>query len=365
MDRVLEQHPVRIEQPELLELVGGGCERAYNGLMRTLHDSPIDIPPHVEAWVDAAAAHPAVRSVILYGSRSIGRHREDSDWDIALVTDEGERPDVARLDECWMLSPKHGVTVLSESDMLARKATYASLPSEVALGVVLKGQNYTVEDDLMARRLVGTNTPEARSVYIALTEHMWKFLREEITNVGKCRRSEYKTAATGFGGASADAAERAVKLATLSLGLPFQASHSVHELAQDLPDEWRERLETLNGDTDRLHAANYGERLLREHEIRTVCERTERRLHLTLDLVADLAKMRNPLDSADSRDVLRRMAETDPEVGLMRELCSDVAPELVGRFSIVRESCIKRFAHDSADLRGISATAASSGTASG
>lgn len=240
----------------------------YNPAMRTIQDTNIDIPPHVNAWVKAAAAHPTVRSVILYGSRSIARHREDSDWDIALITDEGKCPDLVRTGEDWM-SPKHGIAVLSESDMLARKATYASFPSEVALGVVLKGRNYEVEDDLMARRLVGTNTPEARSVYIALTEHMWKFLREEITNVGKCRQSEYTTAATGFGGASADAAERAVKLVTLSLGLPFQVSHNVHELAQDLPHLWRERIQALNGDTAVLHAANYGEHLLQEHEFRT------------------------------------------------------------------------------------------------
>ena len=155
-------------------------------------------------------------------------------------------------------------------------------------------------------------------------------------------------AATGFGGASADAAEWAVKLVALSLGLPFQASHSVQELAQDLHAEWRERLEALNGDTDRLHAVNYGERMLREEEIQDVCEETERRLHLTLDLVADLAKMRTPLNNADSRDLIRRLAETDPEVRLMRELCSDVAPELVGKFTNVREICIMRFAHDSA-----------------
>lgn len=316
--------------------------------MRMIHDTSIAIPSQVDSLVQAASAHPAVRSVILYGSRAVGSHREDSDWDIAIVTEKGEHPALSLLADAWTLSPDHGVTVLSESDMLARKGVYASLPSEVALGVVLKGRNYDVEDDFVAgKRLVGTNTREARSTYIGLTEHLWKFLREDIVNVANCERSEYTTAATGLGGASADAAERAVKLVTLSCGLPFQASHNVHELAQDLSDEWRRRIEALNGDTFKLHKANYGEVVLQDDEIRVACEQTKRRLHLTLDVVADLPKMRTPLNSDDAKDLHRRLLEAAPEVRLMRDLCVDVVPDLVGRFTAVRDSCIERLLRDS------------------
>ncbi len=316
--------------------------------MRTVRDIDIDIPPHVGAWLDAAAAHPAVRSVILYGSRSIGRHRENSDWDIALVTDQGEQP-VALMEDQWKMSAKHGIAVLSESDFLASRDVYASLPSEVALGVVLRGRDYPFEEEHMARkRLVGSSTQEARSTYIGLTEHLWKFLQEDIQNVSNCKQSEYTRAVVGLGGASADAAERAVKLVTLSLGLPFQATHDLRTLAQDLPREWRERVEALNGDTDVLHQANYGERMLEQDEIRDVCEQTERRLHLTLDVVALLPKMATPLRKADCKDLLRHMTETDPYIRTMRELCADVVPDLLAKFVATRDECMERFLRDSA-----------------
>ena len=315
--------------------------------MRTIQDVNIDIPPHVGAWLDAAADHPAVRSIILYGSRSIGRHREHSDWDIALITDDGERP-AALMEHQWQMSPKHGITVLSESDMLAKKDVYASLPSEVALGVVLYGRNYEHEEEVMAKkRLVGASTPEARSTYIGLTEHMWKFLREEIQNVSDCRQSSYTIAVVGLGGASANAAERAAKLVTLSLGRPFQAIHDVRELAQDLPPKWPERIEALNGDTDMLHKANYGEYRLKQDEIQDVCEQTERRLRLTLDAIACLPKMMTPLNKADYEDLLRHMTKDDPYVRTMRGLCADVVPDLVEKFVATRDECMAHFQRDS------------------
>lgn len=52
--------------------------------MRMIHDTSIAIPSQVDSLVQAASAHPAVRSVILYGSRAVGSHREDSDWDLCV-----------------------------------------------------------------------------------------------------------------------------------------------------------------------------------------------------------------------------------------------------------------------------------------
>ena len=56
--------------------------------MRTLQDTPIDIPPHIGDLVDVAAANPAVRSVVLYG----GSHHPHSHWDVALVTKASAGP---------------------------------------------------------------------------------------------------------------------------------------------------------------------------------------------------------------------------------------------------------------------------------
>ena len=110
--------------------------------MRILQDSPIDIPFRVDRLAAVAIADPAVRSVVLYGSRSIGKEHAGSDWDIALVTDGKWQPSKDIVDAGWDLSPKHGITVLSEEDMLAKMDVYASLASEIVHGVVLRGINY-------------------------------------------------------------------------------------------------------------------------------------------------------------------------------------------------------------------------------
>lgn len=315
--------------------------------MRTLQDHPIHMPPQLGELVDAAAADPAVRSVVLYGSRSIGKERPASDWDIALVTDGASRPAKAIMDAGWRLSPKHGLTVVSEKDMLAKKDVYASLPSEICLGVVLRGVNYELEDHVAAsRRTFGNNTTEARASYVGMMESMWEFLRQDMMRINRCKRAEHAVVPTGLGSGSADAAERAVKLATLAHGLPFQASHDVHELAERLPDEWRKRLEALNGDTKLLHQATYALLDLDEAEARQVCEATERRMRLTLDVVDDLLHMPMPLTAADASRLRTLLAnpDTTTEVDFMLKQCSAASPELVAQFEAVRDRWIERLA---------------------
>ena len=318
--------------------------------MRTLQDTPIDIPPHIGELVDAAVADPAVRSVVLYGSRSVGSHHAHSDWDVALVTKAGVSPAAPVIDDGWALSDKHGYTVLDEDDFLAKMNTYASLASEVALGVVLRGDNYKHrEPHMAAKRTFGATTEEARATYIGLMAHMWKFLREDIMNVHGCRRSNYTLAPPGLDGASADAAERAVKLVTLSLGYPFQASHDVHVLAEALPADWRERLEALNGDTKALHEANYGLHLLEGEEIQPACEQTARRLRLTLEVAACLCTMKSPLSASDARRLHASLTteEATKDVATMVDVCADELPDLVDQFVSVRDSWLERLARAS------------------
>ena len=319
--------------------------------MRTLHETNIDIPPEVGVWIDAAAADPTVRSVILYGSRSTHRYRVDSDWDVALVTAAGQRPCRTVLAGGWELSPKHGFTVLGEDEMLKLKDVYASLPSEVALGVVLRGSNYEVEEAEVARkRTVGADTASARSSYIGLMNELWWHLAREIEHVSECKNSGFTIADPGLGNGSADAAEWAVKLITLALRLPFQTSHSFHELANDLPDDWRERLRELNGNTSKLHAADYGEMPLQEDDIRAACEQSERRLRLTLDVLQDLLSMRSPLTAEDARFLRTRVgASIQRRADVMIEDCSAVVPELTSKFTRVRDGWLNRLARDAAE----------------
>ena len=317
--------------------------------MRTLQDTPIDIPPHIGELVDVAAADPAVRSVVLYGSRSVGSHHAHSDWDVALVTKAGARPSDPVINDGWALSEEHGYTVLDEADFQAKTDTYASLASEVALGVVLRGDDYkNKRRDVATRKTFGTTTKEARNAYVGLMAHLWKFLREEMMNVNECRRSKYASAPPGLGGASADAAERAVKLVTLCLGYPFQASHDVRVLAEALPANWREQLEALNGETKALHEANYGIHILEGEAIQPACEQTARRLRLTLDVVARLCNMESPLNASDARRLHWSLTAegATKDVATMIDVCADELPDLVGQFISARDGWLERLSRD-------------------
>ena len=319
--------------------------------MRTVQETAIHIPPHLERLADVAVADPVVHSVVLYGSRSVGRHRADSDWDVALVTEGGTKPSRTVMGEGWGLSPKHGFTVLSENEMATKKDVYASLASEIALGVVLRGAVYDIEDGSTARRKFGTNTEEARSSYAALLVTMWKFIREDVMNVTVCKKSDYTVSPIGLGGASADAAERVVKLVTLAHGLPFQASRDVHELAEGLPDEWRNRLKALHGETKRLHEADYGMYILTEDEAQELCEDTERRLRLTMDVANDLLGMPTPLIEAGMLRLRAMLANPAAvkEVDLMVDECSTTLPDLVEHFTTVRGDWLARLARTSVE----------------
>ena len=321
----------------------------YDLAMRTIQDTDIVIPPHVDRLADAAAADPAVCSVVLYGSRSIGRYRPWSDWDIAVIVRGSTKPSDAVMSAGWEVAPKHGITVLDEEQMLAEMGVYASLASEIALGVVMRGVNYDVEHCTMAKRLYGTNTAEARSSYIAMMAHVWSLLRADIENVTECRQSQYAVAQPTLGGNSADASERVVKLTTLTLGLPFQATHDIHKLAKDLPNEWRERLKALNGNTEALHIMNYGTRALSKDELRQLCEQTEERLRLTMDVLADLLHEPNPLTPSDASQLCATITSpfVNRKVLAMVDECMDDARDLVQQFTSIRDQWIERLARDS------------------
>ena len=309
-----------------------------------MRDFALETPAAIDAWVRAAAADPVVKSVILFGSRSTGRHRPNSDWDIALVTANGERPSPAVMDGQYDLSEEHGVTVLGEDRLLAEKDTYATLASEVALGVVLEGEVYELARNDMAKRRVGTTTKAAKAAFAGLMEQTWVCLRQEIMDVANCRASDYARAPARLGGNSADAAERVVKMVTLSLGKPFLAVHDIHELADDLPGEWRGRVKALNGNIHRLHMANYGEDRLGEDQIQETCETIAKRLRLTMDVLTVLCEMENPLDAPEASRLLGLL--TDPgaqdDVATMTRRASDPAPELARKFESVRNKWLAK-----------------------
>ena len=328
------------------------CRRgAYDGRVRTASDIHIETPAAMDAWVADAVADPVVRSVILFGSRSIGTHRPDSDWDLALVTSDGEGPGDELLRRGFEFAERHGVVVLSEERMLADKDAYATLASEVALGVVLEGEVYeTLGDEVMARRRVGETTAAARTAFAGLLEQTWKCLHQEIIDVAECRMVDYEYAPTSLGGNSADAAERVAKMVTLSLGFPFLATHDIHELADDLPPKWQAKLKKLNGQVRSLHMANYGKSRPATDGIKEVCDSTVSRLRLVMDVLDDLADMENPLDPFECGRLTKLMASPSAKQRLahVRTLAHEI-PALADAFNETHGKWTDRLHSDSVE----------------
>ncbi len=59
-------------------------------MLRSMGDPvhrPVDIPDSARAAIEMVAAHPAVRAIILFGSRAKGDHDARSDLDVAIEAD--------------------------------------------------------------------------------------------------------------------------------------------------------------------------------------------------------------------------------------------------------------------------------------
>ncbi len=60
-------------------------------------DRPVDIPDSARAAIETVAAHPDVRSIIVFGSRASGDHDPRSDIDVAIEAPSLDRAALARL----------------------------------------------------------------------------------------------------------------------------------------------------------------------------------------------------------------------------------------------------------------------------
>ena len=59
--------------------------------------SPVDIPDSARAAIETVAAHPAVRAIIVFGSRAVGDHDDRSDIDVAIEAPDLDGAALARL----------------------------------------------------------------------------------------------------------------------------------------------------------------------------------------------------------------------------------------------------------------------------
>ena len=223
--------------------------------MQTLDQTNIELPPDVGAWVDRAAAVPCVRSVVLFGSRALGRAREHSDWDIAVIHADDESLPCELLSDSYDFAPKHGASTIAEVRWLEQKDHYATLSNEVvAHGVLLRGINH--QGHFMPPR---QSDPEhAADQFRTMGRSVWRRLTIGITGLAECRLSGFSYADPELAKNAADAVEFIGKLVYLSQGLTFAQTHDLGKISDGLPHEWYEKLVLLNGDLHSDHQAEYG-----------------------------------------------------------------------------------------------------------
>ena len=222
--------------------------------------TPIDIPKwltdYADKWPEAGAS-----AVVLYGSRSCGLARPDSDWDIAVLFD-GEYEIPAQDSVCLpgSVSKHHEVCTLSCSISDIRP----SLVREIARGVVLKGDlNLLIEQsyegdmleidrkDMMIHLYHGYGSilQCIRAVNITWQDGLITETRKTIPLA--------KLGDTISESLSAHAAERIVKALCCALVIPYERTHNVEQLAKEVPVEWQESVLRLNGTTGAKQQLRY------------------------------------------------------------------------------------------------------------
>ena len=312
--------------------------------MRGIGDAAhIEVRPDILRWARDAIAHPSVLSVILFGSRASGTASRNSDWDTAVVVKDDDQLPRSITDACLGWSP-HGAVLVNETDMLENAGTYASLPSEVAEGVVIVGRNYQAKQDDVRDK----NTEQARNQYATMAVNMWTAIELEVRNLATCHDSGLAEAAVDTGRHSANAAEYVAKLLCLSLGRPFSHTHRLDQLADELPREWRDAIAALNGDTHGLHVAGYGSAPIEPEDVPRIFAETKERLLGTLAVAGKLATMRMVVSTKEQATIRGHLASSRHRKHLDLEL-SDAKhglPDLVAAVERARAAWIDRLERD-------------------
>ena len=280
--------------------------------MRTLTETDIDFPAPLEAWVEAAGHDPAVRSVILFGSRALGHARPTSDWDFALIVDAGKLPSDDLLNDAMRWSPKHGAHIIERDDLLRKGDVYASFENEVTLGVIVDGENYEVGGNTAD---IGEPTADAVLAFGSLTEKFWYNAIAGVELLGQCKTNDFQRISAMMGNSVADAAECAAKLTCMAFGLKFAFKHKLDEVADSLApgnEALANRIKAMNGDTHKLHVASYrGIAFDNLEDAKDHWVKCHEQMALAFDMVCDLSQTQAPLTQESAVEALDAIFHND------------------------------------------------------
>lgn len=225
-------------------------EQAYTLKPALNQEVPHWLKRHADLWIK----DPSVEAVVLFGSRTTGRADSYSDWDVAIL--HGARKPTHLVREKDLLSQAIDLPVFPLETYLNQAHCVGSLAHEVAVhGRILAGSVPTT----LTRRLVLSEEDLSRHL-----EYSFRYLAIAITDfhdvlkhAGTPSQPLESIPGRTAVAPSADGAERVAKALCIHLGIPVTHTHDVDQLASSVPNEWRDKVLDMNGNTHRAHLATY------------------------------------------------------------------------------------------------------------
>lgn len=213
------------------------------------HKVPHWLRRHADLWIKI----PGVEAVVLFGSRAVGSANENSDWDVAIVHSESKPKDIPMHRD---FSIHHvDVPLISLRKYVEESHSVGTLAHELAVtGDVLAGSVPPFD----YRRLVVGKEELARHVEFAF--HGLAMAIAEIAvdmSHGDPNDSLDHITANYSSAPSANGAERIAKALCVHLGVTYRHTHSVRELAELVPEEWRAKVLATEGNTSDAHVSPY------------------------------------------------------------------------------------------------------------
>ena len=222
---------------------------------------PCPVPEALRTAAQAAVRDiPGVEAAVLFGSRARGDWREDSDWDLALVTDgelgrEAERAACRRL----RVAGLHVEAQALPAEWLRREA---GVFGRIAYPIAREGR---VIAGAWARPAAEGEPIMEPEIYRTFIGNALRFLRDavdEMTRVPSGRPVLDRAASRKVVAAGANAAEHLVKAMRGRIAGEGGWGHDLADLAGPLLDAGRHDLHAavlaLNGDSGEGHQAAYG-----------------------------------------------------------------------------------------------------------
>jgi len=217
----------------------------------------------IESAREALEQIDGAKAVVLYGSRARDDWREDSDWDIAIITSIGERPEVLKNHGAFDAARQHGCEVnclVLPEVKFADKRRYLGgfWRAVVRDGVVIAGewQNQNKGERLLMDKMTFLRNLEAARKRMVSGAQAYRLIgtdgRPSFVDDADCSE---------FVSHSADCAERLAKAMLISLGIDAVKTHDMMSLAHQAEDAGyggeAAMIRALNGHVEADHVAHY------------------------------------------------------------------------------------------------------------